>query len=78
MEHETIYISKANYKQIKWWNEVATKYVKFNYLDSVVDENTKETIGYVFEIKGLFAKLVAKKNNTFLKDTEPVVFIIKD
>ena len=77
MAHEVVFISKTNSEQTKWWNEVATKLVTFKYVDNIINENTNESIGYLFEIKGMFARTVAKKLSTFVKGTDPVVIITK-
>jgi hypothetical protein len=67
------FIDLRNVKQVHWWN-VANLFVKAIDRTDVVDKATGRTVGCIFKITGLFAKYVASKNNTFIKNPVKVKF----
>ena len=65
-----IYINKDNKEQIKLWNKVGSKLVRWSFLGKMVNEQTGEVTGYLFEIKGLLKKLVERKNVSFIPKSQ--------
>lgn len=79
MIKDAIFVNYSNKEQVKWWNKIAlSRFVRFEFIDQVVEENTGKIIGAVFAIKGLFKKFVVKKNNSFIQDPETIIFSHKD
>ena len=75
MIKDAIFVNYSNKEHVKWWNKIArSRFVRFEFLDQVVEGNTGKPIGAVFAIKGLFKKLVVKKNNSFIQDPEVIIF----
>lgn len=74
MIKDAIFISNTNKEQIKWWNNIASKLVRFELIDKVIDGESGKVIGYVLGIGGLLAKFVAKKNVKFIENPETVIF----
>jgi hypothetical protein len=79
MIKDAIYVDYNNKEHVKWWNKIArSKFVKFEFLSQVAEKETGKICGAVFAIKGLLTKLVVRKNNSFIKDRETIIFQIKD
>lgn len=75
MECNSIFVDYANKAQVKWWNSVASKFVKVANSLEVVKTETKEAIGEIVMIEGPCAAHVIKMNNEFLKDTTQMTFV---
>lgn len=61
------FINLRNVKQVRWWN-IANLFVKAIDREDVVDTATGKTVGCIFKITGPFAKYVASKNASFIKN----------
>lgn len=72
-----IFVDYTNKEHARWWNTIArTKLVRFELIHQEVDKETNEPVAAVFNIEGLFAKLVVKLNNMFISDLD-VMNLIK-
>ena len=67
------FIDLRNVKQVRWWN-IVNPFVKAIDRTDVVEKDTGKTVGCIFKITGLFAKHIASKNNTFIKNPLKVKF----
>lgn len=73
----SIFIDLRNDKQVKWWNEVASKLVKVVRYDEIVETATGKPVGYIFMIKGLLKGRVIKENLKFLGKTTRMVIDVE-
>ena len=48
-------------KQTKWWNKVGSKLVRYEHVRDVFDNDTKELVGSIFAVYGLFKHFVIRK-----------------
>lgn len=67
MKKYGVYIDLHNHKQVHWWN-IVSLFVKAVDRDDVVETATGRTVGCIFVITGLFARWVASKNLSFIKN----------
>lgn len=79
MIKNAICVQYGNEEQVRWWNKVArSNLIKFEFLGQVFDEISGQATGAVFKIKGLFAKLVVRRNNKFIQDHKTIIFEAKN
>ena len=74
---DAIFIDKRNKEQVKWWNNVARRLVRFELLDKIVVDETGKDVGYIFAVKGVLKNFVVKANRKFIKNPKTVTFSIK-
>lgn len=63
-----IYIDLNNKEQVEWFNKIASKLIKVNHYNKIIETSTNETVGYCMTFTSLFSSYVIKKNNSFLGD----------
>lgn len=67
MKTRHIFVSITNREHATWWNNKARKLIKVVNYDRIIETATTKEVGVIFEIKGLLADYVVKKNLGFLK-----------
>ena len=71
MKQYGVFIDANNINQVLWWN-VVNRFIKAVDRVDVVENATGKSVGYMFKITGLFAKRIARKNLSFIRN--PVEF----
>lgn len=67
MKKYGVFIEVNNTNQVLYWNMV-NRYIKAVDRVDVVDAATGKLVGSMFKITGLFAKRIASKNLSFIKN----------
>lgn len=74
MKRNSIYVDFKNEKQVKWWNNIASRLVKVDFYNKIIETDTNKPVGVLFALKnGLFTNYVIHHNNKFLKNPTTVV-----
>ena len=69
----SIFIDLRNDKQVKWWNDTASKLVRVVRYDTIVETATNKTVGVIFAIKGLHKNRIINENIKFLNNPKTIV-----
>lgn len=75
MEQTGIYIDYKNKKQVEWWNNTASKLVKVEFYNEIIETKTNKPVGVLLNINGFLKNYVIKENEKFL--TDPTTIIVK-
>ena len=73
MKKYGVFINLNNINQVLWWNAVSPCIKAVDRVD-VVDKATGKMVGSMFKITGLFAKRIASKNLSFIKNPVEIKF----
>lgn len=73
MKKYGVFIDLNNTNQVHWWN-AANRFIKAVDRIDVVDKATGKSVGCMFKITGLFAKHIASKNLSFIKNPVQIKF----
>ena len=63
-----IYIDLNNKEQVEWFNKVASKLIKIDHYNEMIETSTNKVVGYCIAFTSLFTSYIIKKNNSFLGD----------
>ena len=66
-------IDLRNEEHVRWWN-IVNLFVKAVDRADIVEKATGETVACIFKITGLFAKNIASKNVSFIKNPVTMKF----
>ena len=69
----SIFIDLRNDKQVKWWNDTASKLVRVVRYDTIVETATNKTVGVIFAINGLHKNRIINENIKFLNNPKTIV-----
>lgn len=72
MKTNGIFIDLKNEKQVKWWNEVASKLVKVVYYTYIDETATGKHVGILLKIKGIHKNRVIKENLKFINNPKTI------
>ena len=67
MKTNGIFIDFRNEKQVKWWNERASKLVKVTRYTYIDETETGKHVGILLSLKGLNKRKIIKENDKFIK-----------
>lgn len=68
MRKNGIFINFENDKQVKWWNEKASKLVKVTRYTYIDETKTGKHVGVLLSLKGLYKNKIIKENSKFIND----------